>query len=76
MGLSSVKDNPELSRQLHAHILRNPSAHPGTTDFLEILNVQRFDSGWKVTVGLGNQGESVVDTTVLDKNTPTLDAYR
>lgn len=76
MGLSSVKDNPELARQLHAHILKNPLQHPGTADSVEVLDISRVVSGWRVTVGLSNQGESGIDTLVLDKDSPSLDGFR
>lgn len=76
MGLRSVRENPELARQLFVHILENPSQHPGTAGSVEVLDIERFNVGWKVTVGLTNQGESGVGTLVLDVDTPSLDSFR
>lgn len=76
MGLQSVRDNPELAAQLHAHILQHPSEHPGTSESIEVLDILRVESGWLVTVGLSNQGESGVDTLVLDARTPLLASFR
>lgn len=76
MGLSSVKSNPELARQLLAHILKNPSHYPGTSESIEVLDISRVSSGWKLTLGLSNQGESGIEALVLDSDTPFLEAFR
>lgn len=76
MGLQSVKSNPELAKRLLAHILEHPSEHPGTSEAVELLDIQRVASGWNVTVGLSNQGESGIDTLVLDARTPALSSFR
>ena len=76
MGLSSVKSNPELARQLLAHILKHPSQHPGTSESIEVLDISRVSSGWKLTLGLSNQGESGIEALVLDSDTPFLEAFR
>lgn len=76
MGLRSVRDNPELARQLHAHIQSNPDRYPATAGLVEVLDILRVKAGWRVTVGLSNQGESGVDALVLDAHTPSLHSFR
>lgn len=68
MGLRSVRENRELACQLHRHIFTNPSAHPGTEGFIEVVDFHRVDDAWRVTVSLGSQSESIATTLVADQS--------
>jgi hypothetical protein len=76
MGLRNVRENLEVASLLLAHVIAHPAQYPGTEGAIEALDIQPVNGAWRVTVGLGNQGESGVDALVSFAGMPALSSFK
>jgi hypothetical protein len=65
MGLREVRENAELVGRLYRYATEHRSLYPGIQDTHEIVDVLETDSNWRLSLGIGNQGESFMDITVF-----------
>lgn len=64
MGLKEVRDNAFLAKRLYQYIQANKELYPSINETVEVLDILEKPLGWRVTLGLGNQGESSIDAHV------------
>lgn len=65
MGLREVKENAELVGRLYRYAMEHRHLFPGIQDTHEIVDVLEIDRGWRLSLGIGNQGESFMDISIF-----------
>lgn len=65
MGLREVTQQADLAGKLYRYAKEHHDQYPGVLDTHEILDVLATDHGWRLSLGIGNQGESFIDITIL-----------
>lgn len=64
MGLLEVTQHSDLAGKLYRYAKEHHVQYPGVLDTHEVLDLLATEHGWRLSLGIGNQGESFMDITI------------